>query len=159
MELGPIKGTILSHRTKMLGDKLVVALQCETEEGEQCFANVFITPKSAGMARRALKTCGFDIDAQPLSVLDENPTLLSGRKVPLLVDEWNGRMTISIDLDARAEKAVLDKATAAMRAVKKDKESEPEPSGPGEPVEDYGDIPFGLLFGVFLAGMSGLGMM
>lgn len=118
IELGPCKGTIVSHRTRMIGDKLVISLTCDVGQ-EQCEAVIWVTDKAMGMARRALKVCGFDIDQHTLDLLDARPTMLAGKEVPLLVEEYNGKQTVRIDIDQRAEKALLDKTTAKLRAAKK----------------------------------------
>jgi hypothetical protein len=119
LELGPTKGRILSHRTKMLGDKIAVSIQCETPSGEKCEALIFLTEKAMNMARRSLKVCGFDVDAHLLEEIDTNPTLLAGNLVPLMVDEWNGKIQVKIDLDSRADKGALMSATSKLRAAKK----------------------------------------
>jgi hypothetical protein len=118
LELGPTEGTIVSHRSKMLGDKPGIAILCDVG-GESAEAVIFLSDKAMGIARRALKQCGFDVDAQPLSMLDSNPTLLAGKKVALLVDEWNGKTQVKIDVDSRASTKMLDAMTAKIRAVKK----------------------------------------
>ena len=59
---GSHEGVIVSHRSKMLGDKIAMAITCTigNEKGETI---IFLTEKAMGMARRALKVCGFDVDA------------------------------------------------------------------------------------------------
>jgi len=135
LDYGPIKGQITGHRTKMLGDKLAVSISCETPSGDKCDALIFLTEKAMNMARRSLKVCGFDIDTHDLEELDANPTLLAGNIVPLMVDEWNGKMQVKIELDSRADKGVLMSATAKLRAAKKksaDLGDEPPPIGDEE---------------------------
>lgn len=141
LDLGPIEGVITSHRSRMLGDKLAIGIKCDAG-GESVEALIFITEKAMGMARRALKLCGFDCDKHDLVLLDLQPGLLAGNKVPLLIDEFNGKQQVKIDIDQRAEKSLLARATSALRNVKKkgkEGESEPTPAGKNE---DYGDIPF-----------------
>lgn len=117
LPVGPHKGTIVSHRSKMLGDKLAISIKCDVQR-EFVEAVVFITDKAMGMARRALKVCGFDCDQHDLDLLDKKPTLLAGNQVPLLVELWNGKPQIKIDLDSRAEALLLADATKKLRAAK-----------------------------------------
>ena len=125
IELGPTKGTIVSHRSRMIGDKLTISLTCKVGE-EHCEALIWITDKSMGMARRALKLCGFDIDQHTLDLLDARPTMLANKVVPLMVDEYNGKQRVSIDLDQRAEKGTMDAVTKKLRAAKKSADTAPE---------------------------------
>lgn len=131
LELGPVKGKIVSHRTKELNDKVVVVVSCVTATGESADAAIFITEKSYNMARKALKLCGFDIDTQGLAELDVKPTLLAGNYVPLVVEEYNNRTTVKIDLDSRAPASRLDDLTKKLRAAKSAGQK-----------GDEGDIPF-----------------
>lgn len=131
IELGPCKGTIVSHRSRMAGDKTVIAIACDVG-GERCEALIWLSEKAMGMARRALKLCGFDVDKHSLAILDSNPTMLAGNVVPLMVDEWNGKTTVKVDIDVRAERSALDSLTQKMRSAKK---------GASE-VEAPEDIPF-----------------
>lgn len=132
LDLGPHKGKIVSHRTQEMNDKVIVIVSCVVQSGEAADARIYITEKSYGMARRALKMCGFDIDKQNLSELDIKPDLLAGNYVPLIVSEYNGKTTVGIDLDSRASAAKLDDLTKKLRAVKKANNS----------TEEHGDIPF-----------------
>jgi hypothetical protein len=135
LSVGPHKGTILSHRSKMLGDKIAISILCQVGN-EEVEAIVFITDKAMGMARRALKCCGFDVDATDLVMLDVQPELLKGREVPLICRMWNGKPQIGIDIDGRAEKSVLADATKKLREVKK---VDAEPAAyDGE----HGSVPF-----------------
>lgn len=144
LELGPHKGVIVAHRSKMIGDKLAIVVRCDVN-GETADATIYMTEKALGMSRRALKVCGFDIDKNDLSMLDIKPTLLAGNPVPLMVDEWNGKTQIKIDIDGRAEKAALEAMTKQLRAVKKSNNATAGAAASGggaEAAEDFGDIPF-----------------
>lgn len=134
LELGPVKGKIVSHRTQENNDKVIVIVSCATASGESADARIYITEKSYGMARRALKMCGFDIETQSLAELDTRPNLLAGNYVPLIVEEYNGKTQVKIDLDARASAAKLDDLTKRLRAAKK--------AGADASPDDHGDIPF-----------------
>jgi hypothetical protein len=65
--------------------------------------------------------------------------LLAGKKVALLVDEWNGKTQVKIDVDSRASTKMLDAMTAKIRAVKKGNHAA---APAANDAEDYGDIPF-----------------
>lgn len=144
LEIGPHEGHIVSHRTRMVGDKTAVSLAV-TVGREQAEALVFITDKAMGMARRALKLCGFDCDKDDLILLDVQPTKLAGNKVPLVVEMYNGRKQLKVDLDGRADKATLSDLTKKLREVKKSKDEVPDDSRaesvPEGYVPDHG-IPF-----------------
>lgn len=144
MNVGNHEGTIISHRSKMLGDKIAMAITCKigNEQGE---AMIFLTEKAAGMARRAFKVCGFDVDIHDVAELDVNQTMLAGRKIPLVVDLYNGKTQIKVDLDGRADRATLSSFTKKMREAKKrdDSDGGEAPVGePGKTEPDYGDVPF-----------------
>jgi hypothetical protein len=150
LAVGPHKGRIVSHRTRMAGDKVAASIKVEVgrEQGE---ALIFLTEKAMPMARRALKVCGFDVDGMDLAMLDVQPTLLAGREVPLVCELYNGKSQLKIDLDGRAEKSALAELTKKLREAKKGgdadagSEGAAEPVPPGTGTADYGEIPFALL--------------
>lgn len=125
LELGPHEGTIQSHRSRILGGKEAISILCAVGD-EQAEAIIFLTEKSLGMARAALKLCGFDIDKQDLLHLDMSPTLLAGRKVPLMVGEYNGKTQVKIDINQRIDKATLGNLTKQLRSVKKAAQPAPD---------------------------------
>ncbi|MFY9341200.1 MAG: hypothetical protein WAT39_01840 [Planctomycetota bacterium] len=171
---GPHKGIILSHRTRTLGDKLAVSLTCEVGT-EKVEAIVFVTEKAMGMARRALKLCGFNVDEHDMSEIDDVPDLLAGNEIPLVAEFYNGKLQWKVDIDSRADKATLADVTQKLRAAKHgtvaahdDGESTPastvaaKQARHGDTVnadgrvvvdgKDYGDIPFLFLFALPLLG-------
>jgi hypothetical protein len=103
----------------MFADKVAVALQCETADGDAVEVLIFVTEKSAGMARRQLKIAGFDTDAHDLSELDANRQLLAGHPVPLMIDDYKGKMQAKIDMDISATPSALMGATGLLRNAKK----------------------------------------
>jgi hypothetical protein len=136
LEYGPCKATIRANRVRMLGDKIAVSLQCETADGDAVEVLVFVTEKSAGMARRQLKIAGFDIDANDLGALDRDRQMLSGNRVPLMIDEYKGKPQAKIDMDGSAPASALMSATGLLRNAKGSAKSgnieEPPPVGDDE---------------------------
>jgi hypothetical protein len=137
LALGNTRGTVRSNRTRTIGDKLAVSLRVDTASGDDCEVTIFITEKSANIARRQLKIAGFDVDARELSELDEHPGLLAGRAVPLKVEEYRGKMQVQIAIDGGAGSADdLRSATALLRSAKKSEGptayDEPPPLGDDE---------------------------
>lgn len=118
METAGTKATIQSNRTRMTGSSLAVALQVKTEAGEPWEVMIFVTEKSANMARRQLKICGFDSDARELEELELNPRLLAGRVVPIKFEHYKGKPQARIDMDAPADRAELKRATSLLRNAK-----------------------------------------
>ncbi len=139
--VGPHKGVIVSHRSRMIGDKIAISFTCKVGT-ESVEALVFITDKAMNMARRALKVCGFDIDKEELAMLDIKPTLLAGNPVSLVCELYNGKPQVKIDLDSRADVSALADVTRRLRAVKRRDDDAGEPSEQGVASQDYGDVPF-----------------
>lgn len=143
LELGPHVGRIIGHSSCQLAGKDAIRIAV-TIEGEATPFNViiFLTEKAMGMARASLKACGFDCDKQDLAEIDCTPPCLAGNSVPLMAEEYNGKLRLSIDLNQKIQKPRMAALTQALRNVKKRGDG-PAPAGKAErPDADYGDIPF-----------------
>lgn len=56
-------------------------------DGEEVPCTIWLTDKAMGMARAALRKCGFDVDTEDLDELRANPQLLAGNKVQIEVED------------------------------------------------------------------------
>lgn len=123
-----------------MGGSAYAAIHCDCE-GEPITAKVFLTEKAAGMARKSLALCGFDIDKQHLSDLRNNG-LLAGRPVKLSIDEDpKYGIQANIFLGELTEKKV-DDLTKALRSAKSDKPAKKEKSAAKVVDEAHGhDMP------------------
>jgi hypothetical protein len=120
LKLGPCIGTIYSHKLREVAGKTVVDFDVETDYGAQCDVLVWITQKSLGIARAQLKVAGFDIDEHELSLIDESPAHCAGKKIPLVVESYNGKLRAQIDVHgAKPDKDSLSQLTLALRSAKK----------------------------------------
>lgn len=120
-QLGRILGNWvdMNDRTK----NLFVNFKFKLSSGDAVWSKVYITEKSYGIAREALKKCGFDIDRQELGEIEENSELLAGKEVLLDVyeDEYNGKPQTRVDIvieRQKVDRSALAKATAGLRAAK-----------------------------------------
>lgn len=88
--------------------------------------HVYITEKSKGMARQALKRCGFDPDKQDVWDLDEKPTLLNGNEVQVdvFMNEYppgSGNRKLKAEIVIERQKPdpnKMKKATMLLRDAK-----------------------------------------
>lgn len=139
MELPIGKNTVVitSNTVTEMSGKEVVRLFCESRELAADPINVLIwlTKKAEGIARAQLKVCGFDIDKEKLKTLVSDPERLKGKMIPVLVEEWNGRLQASIVTNTTPSDSRLDEIEAGLRTVKKSGET---------PVvkEEEEDLPF-----------------
>lgn len=138
LAVGLYKAEILQNDLREIADKTAASLQVRTEDGDVTEVLIFITEKSAGIARASLKIAGFDVDANDLSLLAEDPNHLAGAIIPILVEEYNGRLRAQIVLKRQTEKAKASKLSGMLRDVKRRAvdmgDEAPPPSDP--------DIPF-----------------
>jgi hypothetical protein len=92
------KCKIVRNGIETIGDKDAVKIYVEhPDTGDTGSALIFMTAKSMGMARAALKACGFDPDLTSLAVLVTDEEHLAGREVPIFVDEYNGKVQLRIE--------------------------------------------------------------
>jgi len=151
LSIGHCKGRIVSNAVKEINGKVTVVLTIQTEHGDVTNVLIFLTDKSAGIARRQLKLCGFNVDTQELEEMEDNGRLLEGVAVPLVVEEYGGKIRAQIDTNTKPEKWAMQSAMAGLRAAKKRGFDEPGPEteeappvgdehAPAPPAGD--DIPF-----------------
>ena len=111
-------------------------------------AKIYLTDASMGIARNRLKAMGFDVDARSTKELKDNPVLLAGNIVEILIVQNGSYMNvdrISVPKQPK-EEGFFDKLDAALRAAK-GKKNAPAPAaggGPAAPIPgpDDKDIPF-----------------
>lgn len=153
---GVQQAEIVSHAVYTKPNGTVdVAIKLAFSDNSEMTAHVYITEKSKGMARQALKKCGFDPDKQDVWDLDENNLLLNGKdvQVDVFMDEYQGKRRLKAEIvieRVKPDANTMKKATLLLRDAKsKDEESsegaqkiiEGFPNGPGVCAEDK-DAPF-----------------
>lgn len=121
--IGKYEVEILENGVRSLGGKPAVALVVADERGDEGEVLIFVTPKSANMARAQLKVCGFDVDHYPIEVLADDRELLKGHRIPVVAEMYNGRVSIKVNMQGPPPKAVMEDATAMLRAAKKREET------------------------------------
>ena len=114
------------------GSNTVVAFRVKFKDGE--IGNKDLYPdkseKSLEITRKSLKAAGFDMDTRSTNELRENPKLMAGQMVRVVVEEneWNGNVTNRISwinaIPKAPTKAVLSKLDAKLRMVKKSNREE-----------------------------------
>ena len=127
---------IVSHTVRDIGDKEAVVMRLQHPCGEMIDAYIWLSPKAMGMARAALKKCGFDPDTLDIDDLVEKPTLLEGNEVEIMVEDYKGRRQASINLRTTPPENRLKALSKALRDAKKRDEEEPTPPA------DEDSIPF-----------------
>lgn len=149
-QTGVQNATIVSHSVYTKENGTVdVSVKVEFAPQDSLTAHIYITEKSKGMARAALKKCGFDPDEQDVWDLDDRPTLLAGNKVQVDVfdDDYNGKTRRKAEIvieRQRPDVNKMKKATMLLREAKSaDDEAEesqkkiiegfPQPQRPKEP--------------------------
>ena len=116
------------------GGSAFAAIHCDCE-GEAVTAKIFLTEKAAGMARKSLSVCGFDIDKTHLSELSK-PGLLAGNKVKLSFEEHaQYGLQANIFLGELTEKKV-DALTKALRSAKGGDDKKKPGKSPKKVVEE-----------------------
>ena len=131
MDLGIQNGTIVSHSlAESQNGTPYVKLKVNIED-EVVDVAVYLSDKAAGMARRALRLCGFDIDTESVYTLQTNTRKLAGNKVEINVheEEWKGKVKVKYDIaivDPALKESSVAGLDAMLRAAKADEESEEE---------------------------------
>jgi len=118
IDVGQNMAVIQSNTLTQLAGKEAVRLTC-TVGDDEIDVLIWLTEAAAGIARTCLKTCGFRVDEQSLSDLIDKPDLLKGREIPILVEEWNGRLQAQIVLNATPTKKRVLEIEKTLRDVKK----------------------------------------
>ena len=114
------------------GSDIVIHVRFKFSDGEIGDKDLYPTKseKSLQIARKSLKIMGFDIDKRLVDELQDNPKLLAGQKVRVVVEEheYNGNVTNRIawinDIPKPASKAALKALTERLRNCKNDNASE-----------------------------------
>ena len=128
IHLGGYIGRIVEHTMTVINNKVAIRVLFEVDSCDDTIdALIWLTEKGFGMARASLKVCGFDVDKESLSLLEDNPTYLAGKTVPIVVEEYNGRMRASIVLNAKPTKTQIEKIEKGLREVKKSSSPSPSP--------------------------------
>lgn len=88
-------------------------------------SRIYLTDASMGIARNRLKVMGFDVDARSVQELQDNPILLAGHEVELLVTQNGSYMNVEKISAPRKPKEAsfisqLDKALRDAKGKKKD---------------------------------------
>ncbi len=145
MEFGRHEATIKENRIQAAQTGTVsVGLLCDVD-GEAIAVSIWLSEKSLNMAYKQLQKCGFDVEKEPLEILDSDPAHLAGRKVLIDVDEeeYQGKLRTRAQIVmGDVTKATIRSLQAKLRAVRTTKapivpKREEEPPPP-----DDTDIPF-----------------
>jgi len=136
MKTGRQQGEIQDHGLQSLGKNNTPCVMVKVQiDGDYLDVPIWLTDKSAGIARQQLKMCGFDVDSRKLTELESNPTLLSGNVVPVDVEQKGDYMQGSFPLPRKADEtldaAKIQNLENALRNAKHRDEDE-EPPHPAE---------------------------
>jgi hypothetical protein len=123
MEIGLQKAVIVGNSIETIetkdGAKPAVVIRVTVGE-EMGKITIWLTEKALGIARRHLKTCGFDPDAEDFGVLIDKPQRLAGKEVDVIVEQKGQYMNISLPLGNPApSRAEVSRLGKALREVKK----------------------------------------
>lgn len=111
---------IVSHEFQVKGDKETFVLHTRTvDTGEDMEVLIWFSEKAMGIARAALKICGFDCDARELTELDQDTTLLAGQRFTASVEDYRGRNSIGVLLRSKPTTGRLAAMSDALRQAKK----------------------------------------
>ena len=103
-------------------------------DGDQVWGRIHFTEKSMELARKSLKSIGFDPDAHALDEFQRDPKLCVGNKAEIVIEdhEYNGKTSLRVKwinaLPKPVEKNILAGITRSLRLAKKrdDVENESE---------------------------------
>lgn len=149
MDIGLQKATIVGNSIENIdtkdGTKPAVIIRVTVGE-EMGKITIWLTEKALGIARRHLKTCGFDPDKEDFGVLIDKPNRLAGKEVDVIVEQKGQYMNISLPLgNAAPPRSVVAALGKALRDVKKGSSEEDEGSpapAPGKDPLNTDDVPF-----------------
>ena len=156
---GEYPGRILETATAALGknETPAVVITVELSDGSQVRPAIWMTERAAGMARQALKACGFDVDLRDLSDLDREPSPLVGNRVRVRVKEDDYKPgTTKAEIVFGGSKPDAAKLGDAMKLLRGAKSADEAPVAETEKVPprgavkppaaapgvDFDDIPF-----------------
>lgn len=141
MTPGKKSATVLEHSIQIAQNSgtwsVAVLFDVEDTDGSKAnmLGHIWLTKKADKIARKSLKAIGFDPDSDNLTVLDENPVLLAGKKCEVVVaeEEFKGEKQLKIQwinpVGKPKSKDEMDKMTQMLRDAKS--EGEPAPTGSG----------------------------
>lgn len=112
--------TIQEMTFEVLGDKKVMRVIGETEEGDPADCLIWLTVNSieSGVVDRQLKLCGFDRSRMKLKDIEDRGSLLAGNQVTILTEESNRGLRSSIMLNINMTKAQIDEVQKQLDARK-----------------------------------------
>ena len=116
-DIGIYEVEIVSHGIRNLGKSPAVVILVQNTVGANIEVPVWLTEKAMNMAYKSLKLCGFDAQNQDLDELQENPSLLAGKKTTIMVEEFNGRKRGQIMLDQVPTKGEMGRLQTLLRGV------------------------------------------
>ncbi len=121
IKIGKQTVVIQGNELVELGGTNAVKLFCETvgNEPESIDVVIWITEKSAGIARASLKICGFNVDEEDFQVLSDNRDRLKGKEISVLVEERGSRLRAQIILNTTPTKKRITEIQGLLRDVKK----------------------------------------
>jgi hypothetical protein len=131
---GPAKATILKNYLEQDGkSQTYVNLKLGFQgEDQTIYTRIYITKAAAGIARAKLRKCGFDLDTQKLSEIEDNDVLLLGHEVDVMLVK-NGQY-MNADIPTKKPKIGAEALGAAQAMLDSAKKSDSE--------EEEADIPF-----------------
>lgn len=122
LSVGRYTATIVDNdlKTTAKGSMCASLLMQIGEDQIEC--RVWLTSKTirSGMAHNQLSRCGFDYAKTSLSELQANHKLLSGTKVPVIVEtnEYNGQTNLQCSIDTNSVSAEqVSKVDSLLRSV------------------------------------------
>ncbi len=137
MDLGRQGATILKSYLKTdEKEQMYVNLKLKLKvSGDEAWTRIYVTEKSAKLAAKRLKKCGFEMkDEADLVDIQHNPDLLAGNEVDVLVEEKGNYVNVSIPIEDKpiSKQKIAEAFSMLKKAYQEDAE--------GGPVG--GDIPF-----------------
>ena len=116
MALMPGKNEVVIVETAIreVSGKDVIKVYVRDDEDESHHLSIYITPATIekGMLKAQLALLGFNEAEHKLSDLEENPTLFAGKRVPVMMGEYNGRPRLELLLNAAPTKKKLRELNA-----------------------------------------------
>lgn len=132
IQFGKQKGKVLGVYTGIneTSKNVYVNIKFALPSGDAVYSKVYITEKSAALARIRLKMCGIDLDACELADIEAFPNAFDGNEVDLDIyeEDYKGKPQMRVDIVTerpKAEVSALKAATALLRAAKKSDELQP----------------------------------
>jgi hypothetical protein len=128
--IGHYTATIVENSVKTSGTgSTYISLLLQIDE-DMTDCKIYLTDKTINkrVAQKQLAKCGFDYDRDSLSLLSDNPKLLEGIKVPVVLEEneYRGQVRLQCNIDIEsvkpASKEDMSKLQELLRAKKVEKD-------------------------------------